>query len=185
MPGFRIRKATLKDFPTLVEHRNAMFDEYEPLNTEERNVANETYPAWAREKMRLKLFHGYIVETSGGKVAASGCVWLREVQPSRGHPAALVPYLMSIYTDPKFRRRGLASIVVGEAMAWGRKRGYRKMTLHASLQGRKVYSQLGWKRVWEMEVRFDRPPTSGRARARTSPQASRASRASTRPRRLE
>jgi GNAT superfamily N-acetyltransferase len=155
VPGFKIRRATNKDMGILVEHRNAMFDEYAPLTREEHVVADAAYPAWAREMMKKRLFHGYIVETAAGKVAASGCVWLRQVQPSRGRPATIVPYVMSIYTSPRFRRKGLASMIIEETMAWAKKHRYRKMTLHASLVGRKVYSQLGWKRTWEMEVELD------------------------------
>src|SRR5271155_465969 len=138
-------------------HRNAMFEEYAPLTPEERAAAIDAYPAWAREMMKRRLFHGYVVETSGGKVVASGCVWVREQQPSRGRPATLIPYVMSIYTEPKFRRKGLASMIMLETMDWSRKHGYRKMLLHASLVGRKVYLQLGWKRTWEMDVDLRSP----------------------------
>ena len=119
---------------------------------EEHRVADDFYRVWAREMMKQRFYHGYIVKTRGRKVAASGCVWLRQVQPSRSRPASLVPYLMSIYTTPKCRRKGLASMIVKESMAWAKKRGYRRMTLHASPVGRKVYSRLGWKRTSEMEV---------------------------------
>jgi GNAT superfamily N-acetyltransferase len=161
----------------LSDHRNAMFAEYAPLTPEESAVAVDAYPTWAREKMRERLFHGYVVETSGGEVAASGCVWLREQQPSRGRPASLAPYVMSIYTDPKFRRKGLASMIMKETMAWSKKRGYRKMTLHASPAGRKVYSKLGWKRTWEMEVQLDEPPGPSRVRGGRPRRPSKPSRA--------
>jgi ribosomal protein S18 acetylase RimI-like enzyme len=183
VPGFKIRRAALKDLDVLVEHRNAMFDEYTHLTPEEHEVADTSYPVWARELMKQGLFHGYVVETAGGKVAASGCVWLRQQQPSRGSPASLVPYVMSIYTNPQFRRRGLASMIVEEAMAWSKKHGYRKMTLHASLAGRKVYSQLGWKRTWEMEIRFDELRRSARLTRGAPPRFSKPSPNATRRRR--
>jgi GNAT superfamily N-acetyltransferase len=167
----------LKDMDVLVAHRNAMFEEYAPLSPEERAVAVDAYPAWAKGMMKKKLFHGYIVESSGGKVAASGCVWLREQQPSRGRPATLIPYVMSVYTDPKFRRKGLASLVMLETMAWSKRHGYRKMLLHASLVGRKVYLQLGWKRTWEMEVDL-RTPKVGKLMQAKPLRPSRPSRAS-------
>jgi GNAT superfamily N-acetyltransferase len=157
VPGFKIRRATLTDMGVLSDHRNAMFEEYAPLTPEERAVAVDAYPAWAREMMKKKRFHGYIVETRGGKVAASGCVWLRAQQPSRGRPATLIPYVMSVYTHPNYRRKGLASMIMLETMAWSKKHGYRKMLLHASTAGRKVYSQLGWKRTWEMDVDLKSP----------------------------
>ena len=152
MPDFKIRRATVKDMDVLVAHRRSMFEEMARLTPEKRRDAAASYREWAKEMIKQRLYHGYIVESAGGKVAASGCVWLRQVQPSRGHPASLVPYVMSMYTDPKFRRKGLASMIIKEAMAWAKKKGYGEMTLHASKVGRKVYSQLGWERTWEMEV---------------------------------
>jgi GNAT superfamily N-acetyltransferase len=150
--GFKIRRATLKDMNTLVEHRQRMFEEMSGTRRGSVVMAGESYRAWAEEMMRKRLYHGYVVIHQTGTIAASGCVWLRQVQPSRGHAASLVPYLMSIYTVPKFRRKGLASMLVKDAMAWAKRNGHTEMTLHASLAGRKVYSELGWKRTWEMEV---------------------------------
>ena len=62
------------------------------------------------------------------------------------------PYLLSMYTEPDFRRRGVASMVVKEAINWCRKNKYERLMLHASEMGRKVYSQLGFKRTWEMRL---------------------------------
>ena len=152
MAGFKIRKATSKDMDVLVEHRQKMFDEVSTKKPDPGDVSTDPYRAWASKMMKKRLYHGYIVSTEDGKVAASGCMWLRQVQPSRGRPASLVPYLISMYTAPKFRRKGLASMIVKQAMAWAKKNGYDAITLHASSAGRKVYSQLGWKRTWEMEV---------------------------------
>lgn len=168
MPRFSIRDATPGDIPLLVRHRNAMFEEYKPMTEEALKGADKTYGLWAKRMMRLGLFHGYVVETSTGEVAASGCVWLRQVQPSRGRPASLVPYVMSIYTEAAHRRRGLASRIVKEAMRWGRKNGFRRMTLHASTKGKRVYSRLGWERTWEMEVRLDRRTAQSRRPSRSA-----------------
>ena len=152
MSGFKIRRMTLKEMDLMTEHRQKMFYEMGVMKPDQGDVRKDPYRAWAKEMMKKKLYHGYIVSTEGGTVAASGCVWLRQVQPSRGRPASMVPYLMSIYTVPRFRRKGLASMIVRRAMEWAKKNGYRAMTLHASAVGREVYAKLGWKRTWEMAV---------------------------------
>jgi GNAT superfamily N-acetyltransferase len=154
-----------------------MFEEMAIPTADELGVHDGSYRLWAKEMMKRRLLHGYIVETSDGKPAASGCVWLREMQPSPGHPHGMVPYVLSMYTRPEFRRKGLASMIIEEAMGWARKHGYYKIVLHASLTGRKVYSRLGWKRTWEMEFRYDSPAAKlGRLR-RGRPLPSRPSRA--------
>lgn len=155
MPGFKIRKAKAADMDLLVKHRQGMFEEMTGAERGSVDMAGDAYRAWAKEMMRQKLYHGYVVTDGRGNVAASGCVWMRQVQPSRGRPASLVPYLVSMYTVPRFRRKGLASMIVKEAMEWAKRNGYRKMTLHASSAGRKVYAKLGWKRTWEMEASLE------------------------------
>jgi len=179
VPGFKIRRATSKDLELLVHHRRKMFEEMASPTEEELSVHDASYRVWARDMMKRRLLHVYIVETSSGKPAASGGVWLREMQPSPGHPHAMVPYVLSVYTSPEFRRKGLASMIVEEAMAWARKHGYYKIVLHASKTGRKVYSQLGWKRTWEMEFRYDsasKPARLGRGQSRRTSKPSRAAR---------
>lgn len=168
MPSFRLRRATSKDLPLLVQHRRMMFEEMARPTEEDLSVLDASYREWAREMMKQRLLHGYVVETSRGKPAASGCVWLREMQPSPGHPAGMIPYVLSVYTVPEFRRKGLASMIVEEAMGWGRKHGYHRILLHASSTGRMVYSNLGWKRTWEMEFRYDRSVKRSGLRGRKS-----------------
>jgi GNAT superfamily N-acetyltransferase len=177
VPGFELRRATAEDLGLLVQHRHMMLEEMMKRPTkEELRVHDESYRLWAKEMMKRRLLHGYVVTTVRGKPAASGCVWLREVQPSPGHPHGMVPYVLSMYTQPEFRRKGLASMIIEEAMKWGRKHGHYKIILHASLTGRKVYSKLGWKRTWEMEFRYDdHPGRPGRLRRGRSLRPSRPS----------
>ena len=175
MPGFKIPRATPKDIGLLVEHRRKMFEEMSRPTEEELSVHDESYRLWAREMMKRRLLHAYVVETPSGEPAASGGVWLREMQPSPGHPHGMVPYVLSVYTRPEFRRKGLASMILKEATEWARKHGHYKIVLHASRTGRKVYSQLGWERTWEMEFRFDGPARPTRVSARKPRQPSRPS----------
>jgi GNAT superfamily N-acetyltransferase len=178
VPGFKIRRATPKDIELLARHRHMMFEEMSSPTEEELRVHDEAYRVWARDMMKRRLLHVYIVETRGGKPAASGGVWLREMQPSPGHPRGMVPYVLSVYTRPEFRRNGLASMIVEEAMEWAKRCGYYKIVLHASKTGRKVYSQLGWRRTWEMEFGFDTPAKPRRLSAGRPRRTSRPSRAS-------
>ncbi len=127
---------------------------------------DRVYERWARARLkshelvawvvnaRLKNQElvAWVVKSPDGRVAGGGCVWLQPVQP-RPHRASMVqPYLLSMYTEPDFRRRGVASMVVKEAIEWCRKNKYERLMLHASEMGRKVYSKLGFKRTWEMRL---------------------------------
>lgn len=65
------------------------------------------------------------------------------------------PYLLSMYTEPSFRKKGAAFMVVEEAIRWCRKKRYERLMLHASEMGRGVYRSLGFKRTWEMRLNLE------------------------------
>jgi GNAT superfamily N-acetyltransferase len=74
--------------------------------------------------------------------------------PSQPRPVLLgrgeVPYILSMYTEPEFRRRGVASRLVREMVRWSKARGYGRVLLHASRYGRPVYERLGFEPSSEM-----------------------------------
>jgi len=153
--GFRIRQATLRDLDLLVRHRRRMFEDMrQPFTEEEHAAGDREYRRWARRLMSKGEFVAWIAETAAGTPVAGGAVWLQERQPRPGMPAHKAPYLLSMYTEPKFRGRGLASRIVKEAARWSKRKGYASMTLHASKQGRRVYTRLRWERTWEMRFRL-------------------------------
>jgi GNAT superfamily N-acetyltransferase len=57
-----------------------------------------------------------------------------------------------MFTEPKFRRRGVATLVVQAAIDWCKNNRYERLMLHASEMGRKVYANFGFKRTWEMRL---------------------------------
>jgi len=154
MGAIRIREATLHDLDLLVRQRRGMFEAMQPFSPEEHEIGDREYRRWAKRLMSSGDFVGWIAETLAGRPVAGGAVWMREQQPRPGKAAFKIPYLLSMYTEPKFRGRGLATRIVREAMRWSRKNGHAVMTLHASKQGRGVYSRLRWERTWEMRIKL-------------------------------
>jgi GNAT superfamily N-acetyltransferase len=147
----RLRRATIQDLDILVEQRRNMFEDLRHRTSLEHKVGDSSYRKFVKEMMRKGRFVGFLAETKDGEVIAGACVWIRDIQP---HPGKISPrkgpYLMSVYTAPKFRRLGLATRLVKETMEWAKKNGFMQMTLHASRMGRQLYQDLGWERTWEM-----------------------------------
>lgn len=151
-PKLSVRKAGLRDLDALVYQRREMWKALGIRNNELHLNGDRVYKRWARTRLKNHELMAWVVKSSDGKVAGGGCVWLQSVQP-RPHRASMVqPYLLSMYTEPSFRRRGVASMVVKEAIDWCRSNKYERLMLHASEMGRKVYSKLGFKRTWEMRL---------------------------------
>jgi GNAT superfamily N-acetyltransferase len=150
-PPFAVREATAADVHTLVSHRRKMWLDIGRDAPSSVREADRPYEAWVRRMMRTRRFVGFVA-TVGEEVAGSGAVWLREEQPRPGMDEGSAPYLLSMYTEPRFRRSGVATAIVRAAILWSRARGYRKLELHASRAGRSVYRALGFERTWEMRA---------------------------------
>ena len=153
--SLRVRKATLKDLETLVHQRRAMWADLGVKGKARHNAADGIYKRWAGTRIRNRQLIAWLVEGRDREIAGGGCVWLQPVQPSPRKPSTLQPYLLSMYTEPRFRRRGVASMIVLAAIDWCRKQGFPRLTLHASNMGRGVYEKLGFNRTWEMRLDFD------------------------------
>ncbi len=164
----RIRRANEDDLDTLIRQRHMMFEEMRHRPAREHNAHDHAFKKWALNEMRAKRLFCFVVANAERKGVAGGSIWLREVQPYPGFNGGKVPYLMSMYTEPEFRRRGLGTMVTKNAIEWARENGYRSITLHASRMGRTVYEKMGFENSNEMEYEIrDEPKSSARAPRRS------------------
>ena len=126
------------------------------LAKEKLDRADREYRTWVRNGLRKRTLIGWIVEDNQGRIGGSGCLWLQPIQPRPGIRTYVQPYLLSMFTEPRFRGKGVATKIVDEAKRWSRKRGFPQLVLNASKMGRGVYSGRGFKRSWEMRARLGR-----------------------------
>jgi GNAT superfamily N-acetyltransferase len=152
----------VRDLDVLVRHRRGMWEEISDRTPREHDAADRAYRTWARTRLKDGRLVGFVATSADGTAAASGCLWMRENQPRPGWQDEVLPYLLSMFTEPAYRGKGLATRIVREAIAWAKAHGYTRMTLHASRFGRKMYRDLGFERTWEMRLRF-RPPVHRRS----------------------
>ncbi|HEY6238854.1 MAG TPA: GNAT family N-acetyltransferase, partial [Thermoplasmata archaeon] len=128
----RLRRVRRADVPVLVRHRAAMWSDiggFDPGAIRREAVA---YRRWISRRLGTRRFLGWIAATRDGEVVGSGCVWVVEALPRPGEPQRWRPYILSMYTDPAFLGRGVASSIVRAAVAWARARGFSRITLHGS-----------------------------------------------------
>jgi GNAT superfamily N-acetyltransferase len=131
-----------------------MWLDIHPELEKEIRATEEGTRRWIRRQLSRKALIGLVVRSSGGEVAGSGCIWLREEQPRPTSMRLRVPYLMSMYTEKRFRRKGVARLIVRAALKWSREHGYDRVVLHASEQGRPVYEGLGFAQTNEMRLKL-------------------------------
>lgn len=151
----RVRRATLRDLDALVHQRRAMWMDLGITDSARLDKADSDYRQWTRTRMKNHQLMAWVVDDREGRVAGGGCVWLHPIQPSPRWLSTVQPYLLSMYTEPEFRRRGVASMIVWEAIEWSREQGYGRLALHASEMGRGVYKKFGFTRGWEMRLNLE------------------------------
>ncbi|HZW85419.1 MAG TPA: GNAT family N-acetyltransferase [Nitrososphaerales archaeon] len=152
MEKYTVRSAAKSDIDVIVHQRNEMFRAIHPELAHTLEAYGRQFRRWAIAELRKKKLVCFLVEDSDGNVVAGGSIWLKPTQPSPRVPGSERPYLMSMYTEPSHRRKGLATILVRHAIRWSKAHGYRRLELHASDEGREVYARLGFERTWEMRL---------------------------------
>lgn len=87
----------------------------------------------------------------------AGVIQLRARLPQPGfvdnEPEA---YILNMWTEPGFRRRGVATRLLQAMTEWCRTRGIRRVSLHASEDGRALYLREGFAPSTEMRMTLPR-----------------------------
>jgi len=156
--AYSLRLASVADAGLLAYQRRAMFVATGSLAPEEADPLEEAVRRYVERAMPAGTFHAWIVEADGVPVAGGG-LQLRTLMPRPGHPGdAPEGLIVSMWTEPDHRRRGLGRRIVAAILAWCEERGIRRLTLHASNDGRPLYEAFGFGATNEM--RFEQTETA-------------------------
>jgi GNAT superfamily N-acetyltransferase len=155
----RLRRATLRELDVLVRQRRDMWSDMGVKDQEQLNKQDRVFRSWARSRLKAGTLMAWVAETHKGTIVAGGTMWLRPsvLRPGTEHLAQ--PFLLSMYTEPKWRERRLASKIVDKAVEWAKENGYTEIMLHASRMGKGIYLHRGFKRTWEMKRELARKPS--------------------------
>ena len=144
-----IREATPADIPEILRQRRRMYVDmnYNDDATLEAMVkATAPYLAKAMADGSFRAWFACV----GDRVVAGGAI---VVSPWPAHPYDLEcrrATILNVYTDPAYRRRGLARALVQTMIDWCRRERFARVTLHASDDGRHLYESLGFQASNEM-----------------------------------
>lgn len=100
--------------------------------------------AWLRERIDSPSFGAYVAVAEGGRVVGSGGISVYESPPGPS-PATREAYVMSMFTEPEARGRGVAGAVLAALLDFARAAGgVGRVWLRASAMGRPVYLREGF-----------------------------------------
>ena len=152
MDDLLLRKGTAADLPVVLRHRRAMFDEMRM--TGDFDAAERLSQDFFGRAFIEGNYHAWFYEDSGGQVAAGGGVILVEYHPSPMDPRPRRPWVVNVYVEQPWRRRGLARKLMDAMIEWTRAEGYAHLLLHSSNDGRPLYESLGFAQTNEMRLRL-------------------------------
>jgi GNAT superfamily N-acetyltransferase len=122
---------------------------YSPEQFRDLAPVSETY---FREAMPSGRYRGWMAESERGRVVAGGGI---VVAHWPGHPGCSQPrraWILNMYTEPDFRRRGIARRLMQTMVEWCRVEGFPFVSLHASNEGRLLYEAMGFVPTNEMRL---------------------------------
>jgi GNAT superfamily N-acetyltransferase len=151
-PSFRVRLGTLEDIPAITRHRVGMMLEMGLATPDQCAVYEPEFRVFVRREILAGNFKSFLAETEAGRVVSGGAVY---IVPWPGNPSDRLQkrvFIINVFTDPEFRRRGIAHTVVGVLVDWCRTQGFHSVRLMASDDGRPLYQSMGFFPTREMKL---------------------------------
>jgi GNAT superfamily N-acetyltransferase len=158
MESFQIRRATVQDAETVAWHRARMFQDMGEVSPD----AFEILRAKARVRLEQWIesgdYVGWLATPTGQPelVVAGAGVQLQPILPRPLNTSTIGEgrqgTVVNVFTEPEWRRRGIASLLMREIIVWSKSEQIDRLLLHASKDGRSVYERLGF--IAGKEMRF-------------------------------
>ena len=150
---FEYKKATMKDVDELVRTRIIVLRAANKLSddVDMSLVEKESY-AYYRHALKTGEHIAYLVYDNGKFIGAGG-VSFYQVMPTYHNPTGKKAYIMNMYTNPEYRRQGIAYHTLDLLIKDAREQGISHITLEATDMGRPLYERYGFVKMEnEMEL---------------------------------
>jgi GNAT superfamily N-acetyltransferase len=158
MMEFRIRPATVEDAAEILRQRIRMLEDMGMGTTGNRDAIREPTLRYLSQALRTGTYHGWLAEDEAGHPVSGGGVLLVDWPPSAFDQKTQRPYIINMYTDPAYRRRGLANRILQQALAFLHSEGFAIARLNASADGKPLYEKSGFLPSNEMTLLLDPSP---------------------------
>ncbi len=149
--GLAIRRATVADAAIITHHRRRMFEDMGHADYPTMDEMCAVFEVWVREKLILGEYLGWLA-VDGDEVVAGGGLAVLEWAPGLLDTGTRRVYIYNVYTEPEYRRRGLARRLITTMLDWCRSENILAISLHASNDGHSLYESLGFKQTNEMRI---------------------------------
>ena len=147
------KKATLADLELLTETRICVLRAANKLadGVDMSEVMERSYEYY-KKALGDDTHVAYLV-FDGERFVGAGGVSFYQVMPTFHNPSGRKAYIMNMYTDPDYRRQGIAYKMLDLLVDEAKERGIRAISLEATVAGRPLYEKYGFVKMQdEMEL---------------------------------
>lgn len=138
------RIATLKDIDLLTTSRIEVLRAANKLDDSVDMSEVERESRVYYEKALADDSHVAILVMDDDKFVGAGGVSFYTVMPTYHNPSGKKAYIMNMYTNPNYRRQGIAIKTLEMLVKEAKKRGIKEITLEATDMGRPLYEKYGF-----------------------------------------
>ena len=149
-----LRKATAADVDVILRQRHDMYIDMGMRDEKALATMAATCRPFLAVQLKEENYHGWLVENDEKEIVAGGGIFLYDCLSTPTDPLIRRPLIMNVYTEPAYRRKGIARALMDAMIAWCREQGFSSVVLHASNDGRPLYESLGFKQTSEMRLRL-------------------------------
>lgn len=152
--GIALRRASVEDARTIAAHRRSMFRDMGYQDKGALDAMMAKFLPWLEAKMASGDYLAWLAVAADDLVVAAAGLWLMDWPAHMLGSCARRGNILNVYTEPEFRRRGLARCLIEAALSWCRANGVDFVILHASSEGRALYESLGFQAGNEMRIKL-------------------------------
>lgn len=152
-PAFLIRQASPSDIPEILRQRRRMYEDMHYTDANSLAKMAELSADYLAEAMPNGSLQAWLACYRDRTIAGGAVI----VTPWLAHPydqECRRATILNVYTDPEYRRRGIARQLLQTMIAWCKEQGLARVTLHASEDGRHLYESLGFEPSNEMRLKL-------------------------------
>ena len=146
-----IRPGTLADIPAIVHHRRRMCEDMGYSDDAALSAMVRATADYLEKTIPDGSFRSWLA-CDGTRVVAGGAVIISPWPAHAYEPVCHRATILNIYTEPEYRRRGIARQLMETIIAWCKEQGFARVTLHASEYGKPLYQSLGFEESNEMRL---------------------------------
>ena len=85
------------------------------------------------------------VGVDGEQIVATGGIIFYDLPPTFKNKSGIRGYLCNVYTDPAYRKQGVASTMIAKLVEEAKNRGVLQLWIGASAMGKPLYLKLGFR----------------------------------------